>query len=384
VRLEDSGSRAGGYESTDFMPIITLYSKPNCPLCDHTRQYLRQVIAERPDASAWVVDEISILDDQDLYAAYRYVIPVVVVDGGTPIPAPASMDVAYLRAVLDGVQVTAGAPAPVPALPPDVPSAATLAAAPALAAAAEAPPVPADGATGAGAPAQAAPYPYYYGPSQPQTGVFGALERFGNGLSTHWLAVTNTGIGLFSTLPWAAPVFAALGWWFLADPIYTIYMFFCHQLPERAGNLFGYQVAYCYRNSAIYTTIFLGGLLFAAARQGVLGGRLAWMLRPIRWQVFVVLLVPIAVDGLTHMLGLREGNVWFDTLTGGRFGDFAVGDSLGTLNWWLRVISGAIFGFAVVRLVYPWILRAVEESRSVYWVPAAPVQLGDQRQPVST
>jgi uncharacterized membrane protein/glutaredoxin len=355
------------------MPTITLYSKPNCPLCDHARRYLQQVLAERPDGPAWVVDEISILDDQDLYTAYRYVIPVVVVGGGTPIPAPASLDVAHLRAALDKAPAAAGATA-IPAQPADAP----VATDPDLV------PVPAAEATAAAVPAQAYPYPYYYGQPRPQTGVFGALERFGNGLTAHWLAVANTAIGIFSTLPWLAPVFAALGWWFLADPIYTIYMFFCHQLPERAGNLFGYQVAYCYRNSAIYTTIFLGGLLFAAARRGAFGGRLAWMLRPIRWQVFVVLLVPIAVDGLTHMFGLREDNTWFDTLTGGRFGDFSVGDSAGTLNWWLRVISGAIFGFAVVRLVYPWVLRAVEESRSVYWVPAAPVPPYEAPQPVST
>ncbi|HEX6605340.1 MAG TPA: DUF2085 domain-containing protein [Chloroflexia bacterium] len=363
------------------MPTITLYSKPNCPLCDHARHYLRQVIAERPDAPAWTVDEVSILDDQDLYAAYRYVIPVVVVDGGTPIPAPASLDVAHLRAALDQGPARA---TPAPAMPADAPGATAPATGPGLDPAAGAASVPGDGSTGATVPAQAYPYPYYYGPPRPQTGVFGAFERFGNGMTTHWLAVVNTAIGIFSTLPWLAPVFAALGWWFLADPIYTIYMFFCHQLPERAGNLFGYQVAYCYRNSAIYTTIFLGGLLFAAARRGAFGGRLAWMLRPIRWQVFVVLLVPIAVDGLTHMFGLREDNAWFDTLTGGRFGDFSVGDSAGTLNWWLRVISGAIFGFAVVRLVYPWVLRAVEESRSVYWVPAAPVPPYEAPQTVST
>jgi hypothetical protein len=50
----------------------------------------------------------------------------------------------------------------------------------------------------------------------------------------------------------------------------------------------------------------------------------------------------------------------------------------------LRVISGAIFGFAVVRLAYPWVLRAVDESRSVYWVPATPVPPLDQPRPAAT
>src|SRR5690349_12044010 len=180
------------------MPTITLYSKPNCPLCDHTRHYLQQVIAERPDASAWVVDEVSILDDQDLYAAYRYVIPVVVVDGGTPIPAPASMDVAYLRAALDGAPMAAGVAATsTSAMPLHGPGGATVVVEAGQAPDIATPLASADGSTEAGAPAQAYPYPYYYGPPHPQTGVFGALERFGNGLSTHWLAVANTGIGIF-------------------------------------------------------------------------------------------------------------------------------------------------------------------------------------------
>jgi glutaredoxin len=159
------------------MPTITLYTKPNCPLCDHTRHYLQQVIAERPDASAWVVDEISILDDQDLYTAYRYVIPVVVVDNGTPIPAPASMDVAYLRAALRSAQVAASVPTT--AMPLPGPGAAPVETVPDLAPAAAAPPVPADGSTAAGAAASDYPNPYSNVPPRPQTVDFVQKERIG-------------------------------------------------------------------------------------------------------------------------------------------------------------------------------------------------------------
>ncbi|HUS14617.1 MAG TPA: DUF2085 domain-containing protein [Chloroflexia bacterium] len=201
-------------------------------------------------------------------------------------------------------------------------------------------------------------------------GFLGALDRFGNGMGTHWLALANSILGVFSTLPWLAPIFARLGWWGIADPIYTLYMLFCHQLPERAGNLLGYQVAYCYRNSAIYSTMFLTGLLYGAVRRRRPGGSLVGLLRPMRWQIFVFLLIPVAVDGLSHMLGYRETNAWFDTLTGGRLGDFSVGDTLGTLNWWLRVVTGALFGYAVVRLAFPWIERAFDESRRMVWYVA--------------
>ena len=97
-----------------------------------------------------MVDEINIFDDQDLYAAYRYVIPVVVVGDGTPIPAPASMDVAYLRAALEGAQVAAGAPtAPAPAMPLQGPGVASVATMPGPASAAAAPPARADSSTAA-------------------------------------------------------------------------------------------------------------------------------------------------------------------------------------------------------------------------------------------
>ena len=54
------------------------------------------------------------------------------------------------------------------------------------------------------------------------------------------------------------------------------------------------------------------------------------------------------MDGLIHMFGLRTDNAWFDTLTGGVFGSFSVGDTVGTLNWWLRIVTGILFGVAAV------------------------------------
>jgi uncharacterized membrane protein len=337
------------------MHRITLYNKPNCPLCDKTRFHLQRLIAAEPDSAVWAIEEVSILDDQNLFAAYRYVIPVVAVDGGAPLGAPESMDPARLW------QAMHAAP------PSGHPQSAALEA-----------PAPAPAPTGVAGPAVARGA-YDYGP--PPGGVLGALDRFGNWLGAHWLRVANTGVGVFAGLPWLAPIFAALGWWALADPIYTMYMFFCHQLPERAGSLFGYQVAYCYRNTAIYTSVFLTGLLYAAARRGLGGDRLRSLLRPLRWQVFLLLLLPVAIDGFTHMLGLRENNLWFDQLTGGRFGDFSAGDSLGTLNWWLRVISGGLFGFAVVRFAYPWINMAFDESRRMVWPAAATPSPASGEQP---
>lgn len=42
-------------------------------------------------------------------------------------------------------------------------------------------------------------------------------------IARHWLGLVNIALGIFVGLPWLAPVFAALGWWGLANPIYSAY-----------------------------------------------------------------------------------------------------------------------------------------------------------------
>ena len=322
------------------MPTILLYTKPNCSLCDTTRFHLRALLVARPAWATWPVEERNIQDDPTWFAAYHETIPVVAIVGGPILTAPASLDRAQLFHALATADAALGRGTDA-----------------ASSAATSFPPIQHSELSTQ----NAVPY-------RP-TGVAAWIERAGNGLGQHWMAVVNTLLGVFVVLPWLAPILARLGWWALANPIYTAYMLFCHQLPERAANLFGYQVAYCWRNSAIYTTIFVGGLLYARARRGGQRGRLGWLLRPIAWPLFVLALLPLSVDGLSHLLGLRETNAWFDTLTGGQFALFAVGDAVGTLNWWLRIISGDIFGYAVVRLLYPLVGLTLDQSRAWFAGP---------------
>ena len=176
-------------------------------------------------------------------------------------------------------------------------------------------------------------------------------------IARYWSVCFSILPGLWVGIPWLAPVFAKLGWWAGANTIYTGWVVFCHQLPERAGRLFGYEAATCFRCTALYGAMFLAGLLFAGLR----------LLRPtwgrlqagIPWPVFALCSLPILLDGLSHMVGLRADNAWFAALTGGIFGSFSVGDGVGSLNWWLRVASGTLFGVAAVFFVYPRIDRTL-------------------------
>lgn len=215
--------------------------------------------------------------------------------------------------------------------------------------------------------------------------------RFNRWFEAHWLLAFNVLWGIFVTLPWFAPVFMASGFTTPGRVIYFIYSFFCHQLPERSWFLFGpnfsytqaqiaeawgrplsaignelvrrqfvgtaelgWKVAWSDRMIAMYGSIFLFGLLFALLRQR---GR---FLRGIPWWLFFLFVLPLAVDGTTHMindalrLDFRQTNEWAAVLTGHALpASFYAGDMAGSLNSLLRLLSGLLFGFGVVAFLWP-------------------------------
>ncbi len=216
-------------------------------------------------------------------------------------------------------------------------------------------------------------------------------NRMGRWFEAHWLLTFNAGWGVFVTLPWLAPVFMVLGLAWLGRTVYFIYNFFCHQLPERSWFLFGpgvsytqaeiaaawgrplesisnelirrqfigtpelgWKIAWSDRMISMYGSIFLFGLLYALLRErGV-------RLKGIPWWLFIIFLIPMGLDGLTHMvndvlrLDFRQTNEWAALLTNHLLPtDFYAGDHFGSLNSWLRFITGVIFGFGVVPFLWP-------------------------------
>jgi len=78
-------------------------------------------------------------------------------------------------------------------------------------------------------------------------------------------------------------------------------------------------------------------------------------------------LLPIAVDGVTHMvsdragigLGFRDSNLWLSNLTDFAFSPaFYAGDAFGSFNSWLRIITGLIAGLGIVWFAFPFINQA--------------------------
>jgi uncharacterized membrane protein len=153
----------------------------------------------------------------------------------------------------------------------------------------------------------------------------------------HWLLLVNTGAILYAGLPWLSPLAKASGHPLVGELLFQIYRPLCHQLPERSFFIFGYQVAFCHRCVALYSSIVVAGLLFGLLRRRI---------RPISLKIGGLLLLPIFIDGMTHMaddatkVGFRGG-----------------GDAIGTLNFWLRMITGALVGIAMLLVYYPRVER---------------------------
>ena len=179
----------------------------------------------------------------------------------------------------------------------------------------------------------------------------------------HWLALFNLLFLVYVGLPLLAPVLMEMGAETPAKAIYTIYRPACHQLPERSFFLFGeqpvytraelpangvadsdsifvrrnyigdpehgYKVAICERDVAIYGSMFLMGLIFALVR-----GHLPRL----KARYVLLFALPMALDGFTQLVGLRES------------------------SWALRVITGGLFGVGLVWFAYPYIEESMKKT----------------------
>ena len=105
----------------------------------------------------------------------------------------------------------------------------------------------------------------------------------------------------------------------------------------------------------MYTSILFGGLLYGLVRK---------QLKPLSFWMFATLLLPMVIDGGTHAFsdlagigqGFRDTNAWLQALTNSSLPiTFYQGDALGSFNSWMRLITGILFGLALVRFAFPYV-----------------------------
>jgi uncharacterized membrane protein len=204
--------------------------------------------------------------------------------------------------------------------------------------------------------------------------------------SQHWIVTMNILLGTFAILPFMAPVFMSTGWVVPGKLIYFFYSFLCHQLPERSyflmgpkisyslkeiqivwqntndvtilrqflGNpQMGWKVAWSDRMVSMFTSLWLFGILWEVIRKKV---------KPLPWWGLILLIMPLALDGTTHLIsdltgfgqGFRDTNAWLAMLTNHIFpAAFYAGDAWGSFNAWMRLISGVIFSLGIAWFLFP-------------------------------
>ena len=216
--------------------------------------------------------------------------------------------------------------------------------------------------------------------------IAAAVDRLVARLARHWLALFNIIVAVFIGLPFLAPVLMRLGetghctaCTGAGRVLYLLYAPTCHQLPERSYFLFGpqvvystqeleaagavppgislvkremlrypgseqlgYKVAVCERDVAIYGGILIGGLIFGlirsvSRRRGRPADSAYFPVPRLRLRIYALLLIPMVVDGVTQLFGFRES------------------------TWFLRTVTGFIFGIASVWLAYPYIQEAMDD-----------------------
>jgi uncharacterized membrane protein len=218
-----------------------------------------------------------------------------------------------------------------------------------------------------------------------------APRSIGTWLAHHWLELFLGLYGGWVIVPFLAPWFMHIGWSGAGTAIYLAYSLFCHQLPERSFFLFGqkpmyslaeiqaawgntinplvlrqftgnetmgWKVAWSDRMISFYTSVWLFALAWWPLRRKV---------RPLSWWGFALLLVPIALDGGTHMIsdfagigqGFRDTNQWLVALTNNAFpATFYAGDALGSFNSIMRLITGLLAGLGIAWLAFPFIFQS--------------------------
>jgi len=158
------------------------------------------------------------------------------------------------------------------------------------------------------------------------------LERTLAFIRDHWLAVINTLLGLLVGIALLTPLAFAAGFTGPASGVFDAYRFFCAQTPSHSFFIAGYQTCLCSRCLAIYCSILLAGIAVAFLRKNR-------RLRAVPWYVWLLGMVPMALDGFTQLFGLRESDLL------------------------LRLLTGAIFGVTTVWFLFPQIEEAAHQEQ---------------------
>ena len=194
-------------------------------------------------------------------------------------------------------------------------------------------------------------------------------------ITKHWLSMAIFFLAIFAGLPFLAPVLWHYGFTGLGDLIYKAYSLTCHQLAYRTYFFFGdksaytiaelqnalsvtnpasdalywrdfignaqlgYKMAWCERDVAIYVAMVISFIGFGMIRTRV---------KTLDWRAYLLFVVPMAIDGTWQLFTSPLDILPFLPLH----------ESTPEL----RAITGALFGFGSIWLVFPYVEQAMRDA----------------------
>jgi uncharacterized membrane protein len=155
------------------------------------------------------------------------------------------------------------------------------------------------------------------------------MQKIGEFFMRYWLVLIIIALGLILLATVSVPILAYFGLDSISKPIFDALHIICAQIPSHSFYMLGHQLGMCARNIAIYGSMFVSALIFQLSKKRLPG---------ITWWLWGLMLIPIALDGLSQMFGLRES------------------------TWELRVLTGALFGLANMWFALPFIQKTLDET----------------------
>src|SRR5947207_3904918 len=176
-----------------------------------------------------------------------------------------------------------------------------------------------------------------YQEPKPKKGLWKVLDRLTDFLMEYWAHIVTIVLGSLVLCAISIPFLSYLGLDSIAKPIFFSLHLVCAQIPAHSFYIFGHQLGLCERNFSIYTSMFIGSLIFVLTKK---------RMRGIPWWFWILMMMPMALDGMTQMFGWRES------------------------DWILRIVTGTLFGAGNVWFALPIMQKSLSETTVPQFPPA--------------
>lgn len=175
-------------------------------------------------------------------------------------------------------------------------------------------------------------YSFVYQEPKPKNWLSKALDRATDFMVEYWAHLVTIMLGTVVACAIAVPFLSYLGLDSISKHIFFSLHLICAQIPAHSFYILGHQLGMCARNFSIYASMFVMSLVFVLSKKRLPG---------IPWWLWILLMLPIALDGFTQMFGLRES------------------------NWILRTLTGTLFGMGTIWFALPMMQKSMDETPAI-------------------